>query len=196
MARRSKIDAEKTRAQLIATAARLFEARGYADTSIADICAELNMTKGALFHHFKSKEELFREVWTNLQVEMDDQAREAAIAARNLADPYAAFLAGCKTYLDYAARRDYQKIVHVEGPAVLNMSGWYESDHDLGIQNVIAGVRYLSKKGLVAPENVDALAIMLQSSLNGAGFALARNTPGVTTESVYNAFEVLVKSLR
>ena len=83
MARRSKIDAEKTRQQLIDTAARLFEARGYADTSIAEICAELDMTKGALFHHFRSKEELFREVWTNLQVEMDNQAREAAIAARN-----------------------------------------------------------------------------------------------------------------
>ncbi|MEL6860807.1 MAG: TetR family transcriptional regulator [Pseudomonadota bacterium] len=196
MARRSKIDAEKTRSKLIETAARLFEARGYADTSITDICAELNMTKGALFHHFRSKEELFREVWTNLQVEMDNQAREAAIAARNLTDPYAAFLAGCRTYLEYTTRRDYQQIVLVDGPSVLNMSGWYESDHDLGNQNVKAGVRYLSKKGFVEPENVDALAIMLQSSLNGAGFALARNTPGLTTERVYAAFEVLVKSLR
>ena len=196
MARRSKIDAEKTRLMLLATAARLFADRGYAETSIADICAELTITKGALFHHFKTKEELFREVWTQLQVDMDSDARQAAIAARSLTDPYAAFLAGCRTYLKYASRRDYQQIVLVDGPSVLNLSGWYESDHDLGIQNVKAGVRYLAKKGFVADENIDALAIMLQSALNGAGFALARETPGVTPQSVYAAFEVLVKSLR
>ena len=71
-----------------------------------------------------------------------------------------------------------------------------ESDHDLGSENVTAGVRYLAKKGFVANENVEALAVMLQSALNGAGFALARNSPGVTQQSVYEAFEVLVKSLR
>ncbi len=196
MARRSKIDAEKTRSQLIETAARLFEERGYSGTSTSEICAQLGITKGALFHHFRSKEDLFREVWTRLQVEMDDEARKAAVAARSLTDPYAAFLAGCRTYLSYASRRDYQQIVLVDGPSVLNLSGWYESDHDLGNQNVKAGVRYLVKKGQVAPENVDALAVMLQSALNGAGFALARNTPELTADAVYSAFEVLVRSLR
>lgn len=196
MARRSKIDAEKTRLQLIETAARLFEEQGYSATSTAEICAQLDITKGALFHHFRTKEDLFREVWTRLQVEMDDEARKAAIAARSLSDPYAAFLAGCRTYLRYASRRDYQQIVLIDGPSVLDLSGWYESDHDLGNQNVKAGVRYLAKKGQVAPENVEALAVMLQSALNGAGFALARNTPDLTADAVYSAFEVLVRSLR
>lgn len=196
MARRSKSDAEKTRLQLIEAAARLFEARGYAGTSVSEICAELDITKGALFHHFKSKEGLFREVWTRLQVKMDQEARVAATAARSLTDPYAAFLAGCRTYLEWASRPDYQQIVLIDGPSVLNLSGWYEGDHDLGSQNVEAGVRYLSKKGLVAPENIEAMAIMLQSALNGAGFALARKTPGLTSEDAYSAFEVLVKSLR
>lgn len=196
MARRSKIDAEKTRSQLIETAARLFEERGYAGTSIAGICTALSITKGALFHHFRTKEELFREVWTRLQVEMDDEARRAAVAARSPNDPYAAFLAGCRIYLNYASRRDYQQIVLIDGPSVLNISGWYESDHDLGNENVKAGVRYLVKKGQVAPENLEALVVMLQSALNGAGFALARNTPGLTPGGVYAAFEVLVRSLR
>ena len=55
MAKRSKADAEKTRARLIEVAMHLFGTRGYADTSIADICDELDITKGALFHHFKTK---------------------------------------------------------------------------------------------------------------------------------------------
>ena len=196
MARRSKADAEKTREQLIVVAARLFEARGYSETSVADICAELGISKGALFHHFKTKEDLFREIWTRLQVEMDAEARQAAIAARIHTNPYGAFLAGCRVYLKYAMRRDYQKIVLIDGPAVLGMKGWYESDHDLGNQNVLAGVRYLAKKGIIAEDRVEALAVMLQSALNGAGFALAREAEGVTAERVYEAFEALVKSLR
>ena len=196
MARRSKADAEKTREQLMDVATWLFESKGYADTSVNEICEALDITKGALFHHFKSKEGLFLAVWTRLQTEMDNEARAAAIAARSRTDPYSAFLAGCRVYLKHATRREYQKIVLVDGPAILGIQGWYERDHDLGTQNVHAGVRYLSKKGIVAEHRVDALAVMLQSALNGAGFALSREEEGVSAESVYDAFEQMVKALR
>ncbi|MEL6856744.1 MAG: TetR family transcriptional regulator [Pseudomonadota bacterium] len=196
MVKRAKADAKKTREQLVESATRLFEAKGYAETSINDICVDLGITKGALFHYFRTKQDLFLEVWTRLQVAMDAKAREAAIAARSLTDPYAAFLAGCRVYLTFATRRDYQKIVLIDGPAVLGQKGWYERDHDLGTQNVHAGVRYLAKKGIIDAGRVDALAVMLQSALNGAGFALARQAPGIDSEHVYDAFEAMVKSLR
>lgn len=196
MAKRTKAEANKTREDLIQAATQLFEANGYANTSINDICDVLGITKGALFHHFKSKQDVFLETWTRLQVAMDQEAREAAIAARSLDDPYSAFLAGCNVYLKYATRLDYQKIVLIDGPAILGLKGWYESDHNLGTQNVHAGIRYLAKKGIVAEHRVDALAVMIQSALNGAGFALAREEKGVTVDSVYEAFEVMVKSLR
>ena len=196
MAKRSQADAEKTRQQLLEEATTLFATKGYSETSISDICDAAQITKGALFHHFKSKQALFLEIWTNLQVSMDSEARRAAIAARSLSDPYSAFLAGCRTYLTYATRRDYQKIVLIDGPSILGMKGWYEQDHDLGSQNVLAGVRYLAKKGIVEEHRVRALAIMLQSALNGSGFALSREQDGITKETVYDAFETLVKSLR
>lgn len=195
MAKRTKADANQTREDLIQAATQLFEANGYANTSINDICDVLGITKGALFHHFKNKQDVFLEIWTRLQLAMDQEAREAAIAARSLDDPYSAFLAGCKIYLKHASRRGYQNVVLVDGPAVLGLKGWYESDHDLGIQNVHAGVRYLAKKGIVADHRVDALAVMIQSALNGAGFALAREEKGITAESVYDAFEAMVKNL-
>ena len=196
MARRSKADAEKTREQLIDVSTRLFETKGYAETSVKEICEALGITKGALFHHFKSKDRLFLEVWTRLQKQMDDEARAAAFAARSRTAPYSAFLAGCRTYLRYATRRDYQKIVLIDGPAILGLQGWYERDHDLGTQNVYAGVRYLSKKGIVAAHRVAPFAVMLQSALNGAGFALARDEEGVDASSIYDSFEKMVRALR
>ena len=196
MPRRSKADAEKTRERLIAVATHLFQKHGYADTSINQICAELGITKGALFHHFGSKEGLFLAVWTRLQTDMDAEARTAAIAARSLTDPYASLLAGCRTYLKYAVRADYQTVVLIDGPAVLGHQGWYEKDFDLGAQNMNAGMRYLAKKGIIDEARVRAFAVMLQSALNGAGFALARREPGVTVDGIYDAFEAMVKGLR
>lgn len=196
MARRTKNDAEETRRALLRDSAALFEEKGYSETSIADICTRAGVTKGALFHHFKSKEALFAEVWTDLQVSMDQEAREAAIAARNRTDPYAALLAGCKTYLKWASRRDYQQIVLVDGPSVLGQAGWYERDSELGQQNVSAGIRYLAKKGIVAPQRVPALSIMVQSALNGAGFALSGGDPNITPESIADAFEAMIRGLR
>lgn len=196
MARRSKADAEKTRERLIAVATQLFHTQGYVDTSLNQICAELGITKGALFHHFGSKEGLFLAAWTGLQTDMDNAARKAAIEARSRTDPYAALLAGCRTYLKYAVRKDYQKIVLVDGPAVLGQQGWYEKDFDLGAQNMNAGMRYLARKGIIDETRVDAFAVMLQSALNGAGFALAREEHGVSADGIYKAFEAMVKGLR
>ena len=196
MAKRTKADANQTREDLIQAATKLFEANGYANTSINDICGEVGITKGALFHHFTSKQDVFLEIWTRLQVAMDQEAREAAISARNPDDPYSAFLAGCKVYLNHVIRPAFQKIVLIDGPAVLGMRDWQEIDHDLGHQNVHAGVSYFAKKGIVAEHRVAALAVMIQSALNGAGFALVRKEKGITVDSVYDAFEVMVKSLR
>lgn len=196
MARRSKADAEKTREQLLEMATVMFGSRGFSATSLSDVCGELEITKGALFHHFSSKDDLFREVWTRLQVEMDAAARDAAIEARRHDDPYAAFLAGCRTYLNYAARRDFQQIVLIDGPSVLGIEDWHENDHDLGIQNVTAGLQYFCRKGIIAPEKVAPLAIMLMGALNGAGFALARDPGGVSADEFHKAFETLVKTMR
>lgn len=196
MARRSKADAEKTRLDILRAAADVFTEHGFADTTVSMIVENAGITKGALFHHFKTKEDLFETLWESLQSQMDDEARTAANAARSLKDPYAAFLAGCRTYLKWAARPDYQQIVLIDGPSVLGLVGWYEADNDLGRQNVQAGIRYLAKKGIVAKQRVPALSILVHNGLNGAGFALARGEPGITPDSVLDAFEAVLKSLR
>ncbi len=196
MARSTKTDAENTRQQLLIDAAYLFETAGYAGASIADICTRAGTTKGALFHHFESKKALFIEVWTILQKQLDADAHNAAIAARSRDDPYSALLAGCRVYLDFATRRDYQNIVLIDGPSVLGQAGWYESDHNLGYQNVLGGVRYLAYKGRIAEHRVNVLAVMTQSALNGAGFALSRDVEGVTADGIYDAFEALIRGMR
>ena len=78
MARRAKQDAERTRAQILASALSLFAEKGYEHTTFTDIAARLKMTKGAVYWHFESKQ--------NLLIALVDEMLEkfkAQIAAEN-----------------------------------------------------------------------------------------------------------------
>lgn len=196
MAKRTAEQAEETRAALISAGVQLFGADGYKQTSLAAISKVAGTTKGALFHHFANKEELFHAVWAQVQLEMDSKAREAAILARSPTDPYAAFLAGCRTYLEWAGRSGFQQIVLFDGPSVLGAAGWYEQDNALGHKNVLSGVAFLSKKGLIAEHRVKSMTLLLQNALNGAGFALSRQAEGVTTDTLMESFEILLRNAR
>jgi AcrR family transcriptional regulator len=196
MARRTQKEAEKTRRIILDAATNLFESKGYSNTTIAEIVDATHLTKGAVFHHFTSKEALFTEIWTGLQTDMDAVARAAAAEQFTNPDPYAAFLAGSRIYLDWVARRDYRQIVLIDGPAVLGISGWYERDSELGRDNVRSGIRYLIKCGIVADDREADLSVLFQSILNAAGYALAREEPGVTADSLFDAFEMLLRNAR
>lgn len=71
MARTVGSAAEETRERILDAARRLFVERGYAGTSIRDIAEDLRMTKGSLYYHFSSKEELLNALMTPLVAEQD-----------------------------------------------------------------------------------------------------------------------------
>ena len=196
MAKRTSAQAAETREEILAAARELFTADGYSATSVAGIAGAAGVTKGALFHHFGSKEDLFLEVWRDLQIEMDANARDKAIAHRSKSDPYAAFLAGCRVYLDWTARPDYQRIVLVDGPAVLGMERWHKLDFELGNDSMSRATDFLSRQGHFPKELAKPAAILLQAALNGAGFVLSAKDPEVTREEVFKTFERLLRGLR
>lgn len=196
MAKRTSEQAAETREAILAAARKLFAEHGYAGASIALIVEAAGVTKGALFHHFESKEAVFIEVWTQLQVEMDGEAREKAIASRSRSDPYAAFLAGCRVYLDWCSRADYLRVVLVDGPAVLGMERWHKLDFELGSENMMRGTEFLARQGHFPLELARPVGILLQSALNGAGFALAAEHPAITADQAFASFERLLRNLR
>jgi TetR/AcrR family transcriptional regulator, cholesterol catabolism regulator len=59
MARETLVD---SRQEILRTAARLFQQRGYDATSMNDVAAALKLSKGGLYHHFQSKDEILFEI--------------------------------------------------------------------------------------------------------------------------------------
>ena len=64
---------QATRGRLVATAAKLFAEKGYEATSIEDLLRELGMSRGALYHHFNSKEAVFEAVLHEIEAEVGCQ---------------------------------------------------------------------------------------------------------------------------
>ena len=191
MAKRTAEDAAKTRATILDKAQSLFAEQGYAGTSAREISAAAGVTVGAMFHHFDSKLALFQQVFENLELAMDAQAKAASKPDLGLGT-LDTFLAGVRTSLDFAERRDFHRIVFIEAPAVFGEEKWREVDSRLGLKTVMAGTRALMAAGVIAEQPVKPVAILLMGSMNAAGFALARGEEGVDKEALVNALRSLL----
>jgi len=97
--------AEITRQALMDSALELFIQKGFSKTSIEDIVQKARVTRGALYHHFKSKEEIFVKVYTAL-VEQLVEVIETEI--KDIDDPWEKALAGCRAFLGYCINPKYQ----------------------------------------------------------------------------------------
>ena len=63
--KRTKENADITRQQLLESALRVFSEKGYAATRLSDIAVAANVTRGAIYHHFGNKKELFIALFRN-----------------------------------------------------------------------------------------------------------------------------------
>ncbi|WP_432561811.1 TetR/AcrR family transcriptional regulator [Kineococcus sp. SYSU DK003] len=124
----------RTRAHLLSVAHRLFADRGYADVGLAEVVATAGVTKGALYHHFDGKLELFRAVAAAVARQVGEQ-----VAARADAEPDAwdGLLAGCEEFLRAATAPAARRVLLLEAPAVLGWEQW----HGLDEVNSVAHLR-------------------------------------------------------
>ena len=161
---------ETTRAALMGAARRLFTEKGYASTNREEIAAGAGVTRGALYHHFASKEALFRAVVEELEEEMT--ANVATVAMQG-ADAAAELRLGCLAFLDACLDPAVRRIVLLDAPAVLGWDQWREIDARYGLALLTHGVQAVMDAGLVAPGPTSPLAHMLLGALNEAALLVA-----------------------
>ncbi|MCY1215999.1 Bacterial regulatory protein, tetR family [compost metagenome] len=118
MARSNRERTEATRQALLDAARSLFVERGYGETSTPDVCTAAGITRGALYHHFADKRDLFRHV---LADEAAAVAADIEAAAPAGLDPAEALMAGAQAYLDAMTVPGRTRLLLVEGPAALGL---------------------------------------------------------------------------
>lgn len=164
---------EATRTALIAAARPLFARRGYAGVGTEEISAAAGVTRGALYHHFDGKRELFEAVYERIEIELAERIASGALQA-NASSPLAAMRAGAEMFLLASTEPETQRIVLLDGPSVLGWDRWREiaTEHGLGL--IEATLAAAVEAGEIAPQPVRPLAHVLMGALDEAAMLVAR----------------------
>jgi AcrR family transcriptional regulator len=161
---------EATRAQLIATARALFGERGYAAVGTEEIVRSAGVTRGALYHHFDGKADLFRAVFEEMEAEL---AERIAGEALSQPDAWEAHLAAVEFFLDACQDPEVQRIALVDAPSVLGWKTWREIEARYWLGLIKVSLQALMDAGLIAEQPVDPLAQTMLGALTEAGLYVA-----------------------
>ena len=187
---------QKTQRILLETARRLFTRKGYADTSTEEIVRRSNVTRGALYYHYHNKAGLFAAVFEKVRA---DSARfikgKMQAAADDGADLWQQVIVGCHAFIESALTPSTQRIVHTDGPAVLDWATVQKTGPGLALLRELLG--QLMDEGLIEKMPIDPLAYMLWGMFFEAGVYIAQADDPTTSQQEVAALLVrLMAGLR
>ncbi len=163
----------QTRAALIEAARGLFGAQGFAEVGAERVANAAGMTRGALYHHFTDKTDLFAAVLDQVEAEIAERVGDA-VSAFDPADTTGILLAGAGAWLDASSEPDLQRIVLLDGPSVLGWERWREIclRHTVGL--IAALIQDGIERGSLPPQPVQALTHVLVGAVDEAALYLAQ----------------------
>ncbi|HET8861765.1 MAG TPA: helix-turn-helix domain-containing protein [Solirubrobacterales bacterium] len=186
---------EATRDALIEAARALFAERGYAEVGTEEIVRAAGVTRGALYHHFDGKRQLFEAVYERIEAELARQIASGALET-GAAAPLEAMRAGAEMFLQACTEPEAQRIVLLDGPSVLGWDRWREiaAEHGLGL--IEATLRAAIEAGAIAEQPVRPLAHVLMGALDEAAMLVARaEDPARMREEVGRTLDALLAGL-
>jgi AcrR family transcriptional regulator len=150
----------------------LFARKGYSDVSTEEIVRRAGVTRGALYHHFRGKRDLFAAVVEQVEQEVMEGVAEAALAE---SDAWEQQRAAIGAYLDACLEPDVVRIVLVDAPSVLGLAAWREIEAQYGLALVQAGLQSIMEAGYIEEQPVEPLAHVLLGALTEGGLLIGRS---------------------
>jgi AcrR family transcriptional regulator len=184
-----------TRDALVTAGLELFGARGYADVGTEEIVRTAGVSRGALYHQFADKTELFAAVFQSVE-ETTSERIAAAVTAAGPDDPIAAMRLGTGVFLDICTEPETARIMLVDAPAVLGAQRWTDisTEYNMGLveQLIELGI----KLGRISPQPVVPLARILLGAIREAALYIAgapdpagaRDQAGAVLDGIIESF--------
>jgi AcrR family transcriptional regulator len=160
----------ETQDRLIKAAKELFATKGYAAAAMEELVAKAGLSRGALYHQYQDKRDLFRAVFEAVE---EDLGQRIAMEVASETDPWRQLQAGARAFLKLASDPVIRRIVLIDGPSVLGWEEWrrIDSQHSLGMVRMIIEMNVAA--GHVAEQPVEPLAHLIVGALNEAALAVA-----------------------
>jgi AcrR family transcriptional regulator len=185
-----------TRARLVTAARELFAARPYADVGTEEIVRRAEVTRGALYHHFADKRDLFRAVHEQMEEELVETIG-AQLAAAAASDPLDGLRVGVRSFLDACTEPSFARITLVDAPAVLGWEEWRRIDEKHALRLVLAGLSGAMEAGALRSQPVRPLAQLMLATMGEAGLVVANSSdPSETRVEIEGALMAWLDGLR
>jgi AcrR family transcriptional regulator len=156
------------------TARRLFAERGYAGVGTEELVRAAGVTRGALYHHFDGKADLFGAVFEQIERELAERLATEALSRK---DPWEGLLAALEMFLDLCVEPEVQRIALLDAPSVLGWDAWREVEARHGLGLIRLALQNLIDEGAIEPQPVEPLAHAILGTLIEAGLYVARAEP-------------------
>jgi AcrR family transcriptional regulator len=180
-----------TRAKLIRAARKLFAGKGYAAVGTEEIVRRAGVTRGALYHQFSSKEDLFLAVYEQVEQEL---TQRVAGTLGEVTSPFDAMRSGIRAFLEACRAPEVQRIVLIDGPAVLGWERWREVAERNGLGLIEAVLGAAIEAGEIAELAPELLAHLLMGALDEAALLVVRDP--AATDAVAATLERMLDGLR
>jgi AcrR family transcriptional regulator len=186
--------AEATRAALVAAARELFAERGYAGVGTGEIVSQAGVTRGALYHHFTGKGDLFRAVYEDVERELVERIAEQSLPA---GEPLAVLRAGAHAFLDACEDPAVSRIALLDAPSVLGWQEWREIGMRYGFGLVEGVLAEAVRTGALEEQPVRPLAHLVLGAIDEAAMLVARaDDDGATRREVGESVDRFLEHLR
>ncbi|MEQ9400938.1 MAG: TetR/AcrR family transcriptional regulator [Longimicrobiales bacterium] len=174
MPRRTAEAAARTRDSLVDAGVEFFAERSYGQAPLEELVGRLGVTRGALYHHFGSKQGFFEAVVERVLARLADRIEQVSAAHGHGWD---GLVAGCLTFVSAATDDAFRRIVLLDAPAALGWRVWKEIDDRTAARTLRAGLTQLRDDGELATTDVEPLAAALSGAMNELGLWLADQDP-------------------
>ena len=152
---------QQTRTALIAAAREVFGDLGYGATSTEEIVARAGVTKGALYHHFSGKDDLFQAVYEQVELEMAERVAEVFMTP----DPWRALVDGCTLWIEAHQDPAVRRIVLRDARAVLGWDVVRQLDTRFGAVGLRGALRRAMNAGVMQRQPLRPLSLILLGAL-------------------------------
>jgi AcrR family transcriptional regulator len=151
-------------------ARELFTEKGYAGVGTEEIVARAGVTRGALYHHFEDKRDLFRAVHEELE-----EGLIASIGEQisGIEDPWQLIVTGVRAFLDACVDPALMRIALNDAPVVLGWAEWREIDARYGLGLVMFGLQNAMDRGVFVRRDVRPLAHLMIGAMTEAAMVIA-----------------------
>lgn len=184
-----------TRAQLLDAARKLFADKGFSEVSTQAIAEAAGVTRGALYHQFADKNDLFAALYEQVEEELAADV-VGQILAEEPSGPLPSMRVGARLFLDRCAAPDIAQIVLIDAPSVLGWERWREVGLRYGLGIIEGLLAQAVADGEIPPLPLRPTAHVLLSALDEAALYVSRAAdPERAREDMYIVCDRIIAGL-